>query len=90
VKLKDWLRSNKVSQASLGAKVGITQVTVSRICKGDYPGAETMYRIALATGGSVQPNDFFDGLPASPTEAKPVTVRVSFNGRDINATARAA
>lgn len=90
MKLKDWLKANKVSQAALAAKVGITQVTISRICKGGYPGAETMYRIALATGGDVQPNDFFDGLPASSSETKPVTVRVSFNGRDINTTAQAA
>ena len=60
MKLRDWLRREKVSQAEMAAKLEIAQATVSRICKGDYPGPDTMRRIAIVTKGAVMPNDFFD------------------------------
>lgn len=56
-----WLLNNDLSIVDFGRKVGVTHSTISRICSGaKKPSPSLMERIALATGGAVQPNDWFD------------------------------
>ena len=61
MKLKEWMRKNKVRQDVFAEEIGVTQSALSKICCGARtPLAGTMYRIAIATKGAVMPNDFFD------------------------------
>jgi transcriptional regulator with XRE-family HTH domain len=62
MKLRDWLRKNKISQNGLADDLGVTQSCLSKICNGRIPSVDMMRRIARITNGEVMPNDFFDDL----------------------------
>ncbi len=64
MKLADYLSQHGMDDVAFGAKVGRDRSTIFRIKSGTHkPSPDLMEKIALATGGLVQPNDFFDGLP---------------------------
>jgi transcriptional regulator with XRE-family HTH domain len=56
-----WLMEHDLGIADFGKRVGVTHSTISRICSGTkMPSPALMERIAVATDGAVQPNDWFD------------------------------
>jgi hypothetical protein len=64
MKLNDYLMHQGLDDLAFGAKVGRDRSTIFRIRTGTHkPSPDLMEKIALATGGQVQPNDYFDGLP---------------------------
>jgi transcriptional regulator with XRE-family HTH domain len=90
MKVKDWMAAKGVNQTETAKLFGTTQASVSRLLRGEFPSPAMMRRIAVATNGSVRPDDFFDGLPSAPIGFQPVTVRVVFNGTPMETTAQAA
>lgn len=66
MKLKDWLRSNKVSQADFAQTVEVDQATISRLIPEEgkrqrrSPSLDLVARIERATGGEVTARDFID------------------------------
>ena len=65
-----WREVKGLSQAELGKRLGVAQASIARYESGRVPEPETVIRYYLATGGQVQPNDFFD-LPDLPKLAAP-------------------
>lgn len=70
-KLERYLTENRLSQDDFAARVGVSQVAVSRWIAGTrMPRRETLARIASLTNGQVTANDFLgdaeedDGEPA--------------------------
>lgn len=64
-KLSSYLKERNLTVEQFGALIERSGATVSRIARGiQKPDSETMQRIIDATGGAVQPNDFFK-LPES-------------------------
>jgi DNA-binding transcriptional regulator YdaS (Cro superfamily) len=60
MKLRDWMKDNDVRQGAFADEIGISQAALSMLCTGKRrPSAEMMHIIAVATKGSVMPNDFF-------------------------------
>lgn len=71
MKLATYLRDRKLSQREFADATGIAPETVNRLVNGRLmPGRKMMERIATATGGAVQPNDWFDAghHDTTPTE----------------------
>lgn len=59
--LGKWLAENSLTSMEFATQLGLVPSTISRICSGERrPGWALMRRIQLATGGAVQPNDWFD------------------------------
>ena len=58
MKLAEWLRRTKTTQAALARAIGVSQGRVSQIVAGATPSLELAVRIGEATGGQVQPADF--------------------------------
>ena len=53
--LREWRRKAKLSQGALGAKLGVTQVTVSRWETGiERPAYDTAAALEKVTGGKVK------------------------------------
>lgn len=66
--LDEWIKQEALTDAEFGAKIGRDRTTVSRIRREKTcPDPATMQAIVDATGGAVEPNDFFD-IPAQPAE----------------------
>lgn len=64
MKLADYLTTHGLDDTAFGAKVGRDRSTIFRIRTGTHkPSPDLMEAIARETGGLVQPNDYFDGLP---------------------------
>lgn len=63
MKLADYLRDAEVKDEDFAVQIGCDRSTVSRIRRGQLPTYALMKRIALATGGKVRPDDYFEGLP---------------------------
>jgi transcriptional regulator with XRE-family HTH domain len=64
MKLADYLKQHDLDDASFAAKVGCDRSTIYRIRKGETKPSDPLKEaIAKETGGLVQPNDYFDGLP---------------------------
>jgi predicted transcriptional regulator len=63
MKLADYLAQEGLSEAAFAERIGVTQAAVNRYKKDRVPEPEPMRAIVAATGGAVQPNDFFD-LPS--------------------------
>lgn len=64
MKLSDYLKRAELSDEDFAARCEVDRTTILRIRAGKHkPSASLMERIALETGGAVQPNDYFDGLP---------------------------
>lgn len=77
MKLSEYMKTEGVTATAFAAKIGRSVATISRLARGlrapDWP---TMRAIAEATGGAVQPNDFYDepprsGAPAPSPDAAP-------------------
>lgn len=63
--LHTYLRRNGESQTAFGRRVGLPQVTVSRICAGSGCRAATALLIIEATGGLVTLRDLTGEQPKS-------------------------
>ena len=58
MKLKEWIRKNKLSDTDFGKKVGLSPAGISRIINlNRYPNAKTTLKIFIQTNGEIQPND---------------------------------
>ena len=69
MKLEAWLKETRRSPAQFARELGVEPSTVHRLIRGERkPSHEIMEKIAAGTAGAVRPDDFFDGLPASPSE----------------------
>tara|TARA_R110002110_G_scaffold83081_1_gene215770 strand:- start:1307 stop:1504 length:198 start_codon:yes stop_codon:yes gene_type:complete len=61
MKLKDYLKAKKISQARFARRLNMSRSAVSRLLDGSkFPSPETIRRVSLATNGEVTPNDFYD------------------------------
>ncbi len=61
MKLNEYLKTNKISQARFARRCGITRSAVCHFIAGRrYPSPEVLRRIILASNGEVKPNDFFN------------------------------
>ena len=61
MKLKEWIRKNKLSDVDFGKKIGLTPAGISRIINlNRYPSAEVMLKIFIQTNGEIQPNDLLE------------------------------
>lgn len=66
MKLKNWLEQTRRTCAGFSHENGMPASTIHRLITGERkPSYDMMIKIRDATGGEVQPNDFFDDLPAS-------------------------
>lgn len=66
MKLSAYLRDGKVPMTHFAAEIGCDPGTMSRIVSGQQiPRRSLMERIFQATGGAVEPNDFYDLSPSS-------------------------
>lgn len=58
--LQEYLDESGVSRGQLAELLGVSEVTVHRyLKKGTIPNAHVMPKVVAATGGKVQPNDFY-------------------------------
>lgn len=58
--LEQFIRESGMSRSELAEKIGVTEVTIHRyLKKGAIPDRDVMPRLVKATGGKVQPNDFY-------------------------------
>ncbi|MCA6305262.1 MAG: helix-turn-helix transcriptional regulator [Phenylobacterium sp.] len=61
MKLAVYLAQPGVSQTQIARRVGVSQAAISRYATGRrVPRPDVMARIRDATGGQVQPNDWFE------------------------------
>jgi transcriptional regulator with XRE-family HTH domain len=61
MKLQDYLKAKRISQARFARRVGMSRSGVSRLIAGNrYPSPETLRKVFLATDGEVKANDFYD------------------------------
>lgn len=64
MKLSEYMESKALDDAAFAALVGCDRSTIFRIRKDQQkPSDPLKAEIAKATGGLVQPNDYFDDLP---------------------------
>jgi transcriptional regulator with XRE-family HTH domain len=64
MKLSEYLKRAELSDEEFATRCGVDRTTILRVRTGkNRPSPALMERIALETGGAVQPNDYFDGLP---------------------------
>lgn len=67
--LSKFLDDHGLSDADFAAQIGVSRVAVSRYRSGArIPARDVMSRIVDATGGAVQPNDFYAGLNSGAAE----------------------
>lgn len=60
MKLKYYLRTNRINQAQFAKQCGLSKATVSRIISGErQPSLKVMQIIFKASNGKVTANDFF-------------------------------
>jgi transcriptional regulator with XRE-family HTH domain len=60
MKLKDFLKEEKITQEQFAKVIGVSQATVSRWCDGfQKPNQKMMTKILIATQGKVTANDFY-------------------------------
>jgi len=60
MKLKHYLRSNRINQAQFAKRCGLSTATISRIISGErQPSLKVMQIIFRASNGKVTANDFF-------------------------------
>lgn len=64
MQLTDYLKQQGESATAFGLRAKISAASMSRILRGSQvPRADIMSRIVAATGGAVQPNDFYSAPP---------------------------
>ena len=57
--LKDYLKSNNISQYKFAKMCNLNRASICKILQGQrFPRPETMNKIELATDGQVKANDF--------------------------------
>jgi transcriptional regulator with XRE-family HTH domain len=62
--LADYLKQASMRDGDFAKRCDCDRTTILRIRTGQTkPTPTLMERIAVVTGGQVQPNDYFDGLP---------------------------
>lgn len=58
--LNQWLEEQQKSKAQFSRETGISEATVSRLCRGRvFPSTENLKVVYLTTDGDVTPNDFY-------------------------------
>lgn len=57
--LDEFLSSSETTEAAFARRIGVAQQAVNRYRRGRIPERAIMRRIVEATGGAVQPNDFY-------------------------------
>ena len=63
MKLKDWLKSNNLTQREFGERIQRNRITVWRLCNDlNTPDKDTVQAIVAATGGEVGPRDLLTWL----------------------------
>lgn len=82
--LRDYLKEHGLTASAFAAKIGCSISTVTRAMRGEVvPEKATMEKIVAATGGKVQPNDFYEELknggpgPGQPNGAESETAAAS-------------
>lgn len=74
--LRRYLANFGISVATFADTIGVTVQAVHRYVNGErIPNRDVMERIALVTGGKVQPNDFYSVPPSgacASMEAEPI------------------
>lgn len=61
MKLEAYIAETGTKRAAIAQAIGVSEVAIHRYISGTrIPRPETMAKIVAATGGAVQPNDFFD------------------------------
>lgn len=64
MKLADYMMRAGLTDEAFAARCEVDRTTILRIrTEKQRPSDALKERIALETGGAVQPNDYFDGLP---------------------------
>jgi len=59
MKLKEYMRENKITQIELAKSLGLTQAMISYLCKGSKkPSFDTLKKIYAFTDGQVRYEDF--------------------------------
>lgn len=59
--LSDYLETHDLNAAAFAKKIGVTTATIWRYARGHrIPRKAVMARIVEATGGAVQPQDFYE------------------------------
>lgn len=65
MRLKEWLKKEGISVATLAKKIGVAKWTLNRyVSTNRVPAPRVVVALYRATRGAVQPNDFYP-LPAS-------------------------
>jgi transcriptional regulator with XRE-family HTH domain len=60
MKLRDYLKSNKISARAFGDLIGVCELSMHRYVTGKrVPTASVMQKVLENTDGAVTPNDFF-------------------------------
>lgn len=60
MKLRAYLRDNRIKIGAFAETIFVDRVSVSRYLAGGRPSSTIMERIQAATAGAVTPNDWFD------------------------------
>lgn len=72
-KFRTWLLQKGILQQDAAADLGVTKLTVCRICSGrQLPRDDLKIRIWQYTGGAVEPNDWFDLDPRHLSQPQPM------------------
>ena len=62
MQLNEWIEINNKSMKQFAEDLGVNYEDVRRYCTGEViPRPDRMQKIMEATGGEVQPNDFYKG-----------------------------
>lgn len=73
MQLSAYLKQHSLTEAEFADRIGSTQQTVNRICRGTVPRRETLKRIVEETEGAVGWEDFNPLMrPADPGEPRGV------------------
>jgi len=65
MKLEQYMRDRKITDAAFAVKVGLSQSQVSRIRRGvSWPSKEVVEKIAAATNNKVTANDILKAVSA--------------------------
>jgi len=59
MKLFDYLRAHKLTAQAFAFRAGVPTSTITRIIGGKSPNIKTVQKIDEASGGKVEPRDFY-------------------------------
>lgn len=69
MKLKDWLKDKRMTQAAFAQQVNRSEVYIQKIIAGRKPGADTALLIVEHTDGMVSLNDLYNISDKTPEGA---------------------